>query len=609
MQFFSCIRFRGTLSAAELDDLERRVRSIDADAKMTHTPSLRHDDETHARKDTEDVDGLIRFSSPALCALAIDVLHGFPTRPEGSVLSLFRVDGQALGTRPPVRLHSRIIHPLPVGTSKAILLDSVRKYGVDAIGGIFYNVGGLVRFASARAAKKAEDDAALGKLLVLGTTVTLRAVDERKVFCTDLSPEVAAGDLRTLFERHGEIVDIYVNPEKKMRGRLSRYAVVTFSSNVTSVAALRANNGNTFFGRVLRLFFGDLSWGSGAAEKDYAFAEESAPSHPVIGAPDTGELEAALIVELLERIAWQKQALAHVDLPSERERQNWQVLRASLQAERDAVVHQLEISESRRKMLEMDLDASREKERMQCTRTATAERALRELQEKQQRCAADAKVKEEAEKRRAREAEEQRRSKAAEEQRARAEARRRAEEARKRLHEEELARQAQRAQEELLERRRAAVVAEEDRCTRRDARWPCTPGPRWTLSSYGAPEAYDRFLVVSREFDIPKQPFCDLNPLVVRSVPWPVLAHPSTFDIDSLTWDMVGQFMQAIRDLMGASEYRRVLKDARLRFHPDRWAARGILQAVVDNGMRAQMERACKAVSQAINDAVREMEG
>ena len=121
--------------------------------------------------------------------------------------------------------------------------------------------------------------------------------------------------------------------------------------------------------------------------------------------------------------------------------------------------------------------------------------------------------------------------------------------------------------------------------------------------------ARDRFLTVSYEFDSPATPFFDTHPLVARSVPWPVLAHPAAFDLASLTWDMVERFTKAMKGIMTDAEYRAFLKNARLRFHPDKWAARRILQAVVDDEMRAQMEAACKTVSQAINDAVREMGG
>lgn len=284
--------------------------------------------------------------------------------------------------------------------------------------------------------------------------------------------------------------------------------------------------------------------------------------------------------------------------------------REQLVGERDGALHRLDVAESRRKMLEMDLESAREKER--ALRDALAEQERRHGEEGAAKDEQDRLAREAGEQRRkgeedTRRAQANRRADDTKRRAEEAEQRRRAEkeEAQRRAKEEEGRRRAEEAKQESQARRRAAAAAEEERCLLRDARWP----HRWPFSSFTPMNARDRFLTVSHEFDSPTHPFSDSHPLVARSVPWPILAHPAAFDLASLTWDMVERFTKAMKGIMAADEYRTFLKNARLRFHPDKWAARRILPAVVDDEMRAQMEAACKTVSQAINDAVREMGG
>ncbi|KAL1678416.1 hypothetical protein EV122DRAFT_212005 [Schizophyllum commune] len=611
MGFSTCVRFRGRFTLDELDNLELEVASIDKGANFQTSLSRIHVS-PHARPEN-DAEGLIQFSNPGLCALVIDSLRGLPLGPQGSALEFLRVDGQPLGPCAVPEWHTRIISPLPPGTSKVILLEAVRKYGADSVAGIFYNIGGLVRFTSAHAAKAAEDDAALKKLLILDSPVA------------ELSPRVSEDDLRALFETHGIITDIYLNPEKKTRGRLSRYAVVSFSLAAEAAIAIRANNGNIFFDRNLRLFFSDANWGSNAHKANASTT--APPSSSNVSPADVAGLEAALIAEIQTRLSWQRIAGEKSSAnPAECDAD-----RIALKAERDEALHKLEVTESRRKMLEMDLETWREKYRALQTRTDVELRELREEQARRQDERArqqDEKTrrrdeqarhhaeKDEADKAKAEKAEKERLAKEAKDARwrkeeqerlAKAEAARLAKEAEERrlAEEAEVRRRAEEEQRRLEEeaacqrRRLAAAAAEEERCVLRDARWPY----RWPYTSWTSQHACERYMLVSQEFDFPLNPFSDMYPLVSRSVPWPVLEHPAAFDISSLTWGNVECFTSAMKGIMTDAEYRAFLKNARLRFHPDKWAARRILQAVVDEGMRAQMEEACKIVSQAINDA------
>ncbi|KAL1701287.1 hypothetical protein EV121DRAFT_176820, partial [Schizophyllum commune] len=544
---------------------------------------------------------------------AVTSLQDAQLGPMNADLELLQADGKPLA--PSVAAHrSCLISPLPNGTSKAVLLDVVRGHGATGDVSIFQHIGGLVRFPTAEAAKAAGERAARLQLLVLGEKVKLRAVDERKLFCMELLPEVTEDQLRTLFEQ------------------------------VPTTAALRANNGKIFRGRPLRLTFGDING-------KISFDRQSSTNPSNADTPAPSELETLFISELQRRLIWQQRAADYADWYSqaqadvgkalaemqeievtfeadrrafELERAQWatqlaqlgddcaqlrsecadlrsgcakmQDERKQLVGERDEALHKLDVAESRRKMLEMDLELAREKER--ALRDALAEqerrrgeeaRAAKAWQDHLAKEAAEARRKGEDDARRAqakRQADDTKRRAEEAEQRRRAEE----EEVQRRAKEEEARRRAEEAQQERQACRQAAAAAEEERCLLRDARWP----HRWPFSSFTPMNARDRFLTVSQEFDSPTHPFSDSHPLVARSVPWPILAHPAAFDLASLTWDMVERFTKAMKGIMAADEYRTFLKNARLRFHPDKWAARRILQAVVDDEMRAQMEAACK---------------
>ncbi|KAL1689246.1 hypothetical protein GGG16DRAFT_115282 [Schizophyllum commune] len=664
MSLATCVRFCGPHSFAELNALEQRVTCIDPDVYFLSTsPITSYKDDPEFRT---EVEGLLQFSKATLRERAVISLQDAPIGPGNADLKLLQADGKPL--TPSVAAHrSCLISPLPNGTSKAVLLDVVRGHGATGDVSIFQHIGGLVRFPTAEAAKAARERAARLQLLVLGENVKLRAVDERKLFCMELLPEVTEDQLRTLFEQHGVVTHVLMHPEKRYRGRHCRDALITFDSPRSTTAALRANNGKIFRGRPLRLPFGDIN-----GKISFDRQSSTNPSNADVAkdtptpTPAPSELETLFISELQCRLLWQQRAADYADWYSqaqadvgkalaemqeievtfeaerrafELERTQWatqhaqlvddcvqlrsecanlrsncaqlQDEREQLIGERDEALHRLDVAESRRKMLEMDLESAREKER-----------ALRDaLAEQERRHGEEARAAKDEQDRLAREAGEQRRK--GEEDTRRAQANRRAddtkrraeeaeqrrraekEEAQRRAKEEEGRRRAEEAKQERQARRRAAAAAEEERCLLRDARWP----HRWPFSSFTPMNARDRFLTVSHEFDSLTHPFSDSHPLVARSVPWPTLAHPAAFDLASLTWDMVERFTKAMKGIMAADEYRTFLKNTRLRFHPDKWAARRILQAVVDDEMRAQMEAACKTVSQAINDAVREMGG
>ncbi|KIK59087.1 hypothetical protein GYMLUDRAFT_111071, partial [Collybiopsis luxurians FD-317 M1] len=68
--------------------------------------------------------------------------------------------------------------------------------------------------------------------------------------------------------------------------------------------------------------------------------------------------------------------------------------------------------------------------------------------------------------------------------------------------------------------------------------------------------------------------FSESNRASFKTIPWPVLAPRSTLTAVQINWESVEKFFQLVRDLLGADEQRRLLEKARLRYHPDRWAAK-----------------------------------
>ena len=148
----------------------------------------------------------------------------------------------------------------------------------------------------------------------------------------------------------------------------------------------------------------------------------------------------------------------------------------------------------------------------------------------------------------------------------------------------------------MADHNRAASI-ERGRCLKRDLKF-CDSQK---LSTWDLERALKRFIGVSEEFDTLK--FHELTqPLVFESVPWPILDHPHRMTANRVEGKSVGEFFVAIKGLLQTeAEYIALIKKARNRFHPDRWRSRGILNSVLDEGMRSQLEEAGNEVSKQIN--------
>ncbi|KAL1678433.1 hypothetical protein EV122DRAFT_212038 [Schizophyllum commune] len=160
---------------------------------------------------------------------------------------------------------------------------------------------------------------------------------------------------------------------------------------------------------------------------------------------------------------------------------------------------------------------------------------------------------------------------------------------------------------------RTAAARQALRCAKRDAQWPARDGAFFSVQ-----HALDRYRVVSEEFDR-AQFSIDTYPLVIGSVPWPTLVHPSKLMHEPnrlvgksgqgkgvqerLTWKHDELFLRGVKQILRPKEYQELLRKARLQFHPDKWASRGILESVLDDELRVQLHTWCVIVSQAVNAA------
>lgn len=101
------------------------------------------------------------------------------------------------------------------------------------------------------------------------------------------------------------------------------------------------------------------------------------------------------------------------------------------------------------------------------------------------------------------------------------------------------------------------------------------------------------------EFDRTK--FSTSNPSSFRVIPWPILVHRSRVTSNQVDWKSVRDFFQFVKCVRGAAEQRRLLEQARLRYHPNRWAGRNVISSVLAEEERKQVEQIGLAVSQEVN--------
>ncbi|KIP03990.1 hypothetical protein PHLGIDRAFT_214007 [Phlebiopsis gigantea 11061_1 CR5-6] len=239
-----------------------------------------------------------------------------------------------------------------------------------------------------------------------------------------------------------------------------------------------------------------------------------------------------------------------------------------------------EVLEARRRE-EIEVSVRKMKELREMEEKDRREKARREQEEREQRRRQEQLEREEAE-RRKKEAE--RKAREESERKLREEVERKEREERERLE----------ARTMRLHAYRLAAAKEVERCRKRDMKYNAFGA----LSMWTHARSVQWFKDVSVDFD--NIQFSRSQPLVFESVPWPMLIPPHKITLEDVEWGAVEAFFAAARLVVAAEVYKEFVEKAHRRFHPDRWRARGLLNTILDEDFRQQLETAGNVVAQAI---------
>ncbi|KIY63444.1 hypothetical protein CYLTODRAFT_493897 [Cylindrobasidium torrendii FP15055 ss-10] len=185
--------------------------------------------------------------------------------------------------------------------------------------------------------------------------------------------------------------------------------------------------------------------------------------------------------------------------------------------------------------------------------------------------------------RQARERAEEEANRAAAEERQKAEARRRAEEALRKARAKE---QAAAAKDEEARRKREERAQHVRAEHYRQMRWV-----QWNDTV-----AVNRFIQTGQQFD--RRGFTLDDPVTFDLVPWPILKRPLGLGAEDIDFASVEEFFRRLEQLR-PHDYRTLLKQAQIRFHPDRWRAKNVYGSV-DDAEKDCMETAVTTVSQTV---------
>lgn len=229
----------------------------------------------------------------------------------------------------------------------------------------------------------------------------------------------------------------------------------------------------------------------------------------------------------------------------------------SVPADEDQATRQRIIEESVRKLKEMNLNRPQEREREKAFKEADSP-----VEPKPRRAKTEAPPGQEEQRRRKFEAAMQ--------------------EELRRKQELDEARRKEALRQQEQERRRAELRAKAAR--EREIR-----NQEWNMGYWDHQTALDRYKKQSLFFD--KEKFSeDENPLMFTDVPWPTLTHPLMTRSEDLEYDSVTRFLEVARMYLQPSEFNSLVTKSRLRFHPDRWSNRRLLNAVVDVNERNEIQ-------------------
>ncbi|KAG5642067.1 hypothetical protein DXG03_003644 [Asterophora parasitica] len=231
---------------------------------------------------------------------------------------------------------------------------------------------------------------------------------------------------------------------------------------------------------------------------------------------------------------------------------------------RDEWRRNFELSDSRRKILELETDRLREenarKEREQSRKAEEAESARKKAEVEEAKC-------------------------------------RKMGEKLKREREETVRKASEAAAAKEKVRQQAwmqATDAEQQRCYDRDV------GIIGRHAGWGRAAARERFLLVVEEFD--KRKFSEAQPITFNNIPWPVLDNPLCENTNSeIAWQKVEDFFVYIRVVQTVADYKKLVEKVHRMFHPDKWRSRRLLDTVRCPKLRRTLEASGNIVAQAMS--------
>jgi hypothetical protein len=116
-------------------------------------------------------------------------------------------------------------------------------------------------------------------------------------------------------------------------------------------------------------------------------------------------------------------------------------------------------------------------------------------------------------------------------------------------------------------------------------------------TAWGVRHAYERFKVVSLEFDTLK--FSESQPFTYLNAPWPLLHQPDSLLVDDVQRSSVEAFFEAVEKIVPLVEYKELLRKTQQRFHPDKWQR--LFLTMYDEQTREEVKKSGNVVCQAIS--------
>lgn len=140
--------------------------------------------------------------------------------------------------------------------------------------------------------------------------------------------------------------------------------------------------------------------------------------------------------------------------------------------------------------------------------------------------------------------------------------------------------QARRQHEDERRRRGLLAKAAKDREAR---------NAEWSIYSWDHQTALARYKKQALFFDAEKFSL-EENPLMLVDIPWPTLAHPLMTRPEHLEYHAIVRFLDVAKKELIPSDFSALIMKGRLRFHPDRWSNRRLLEAIANADDRSELQ-------------------